>query len=127
MKIDKNVFKIEFTKGTGAGGQHRNKVETCAVVTHIPSGQKEKCEDTRYKNKNLEIAYTRLVDRLKQQIKDKRHEEFNAKRVKAIEEKGTIRTYNYQRGEVKDHETGNVFDLKKVLNGDLDPIIKQKR
>jgi protein subunit release factor B len=33
MKIDKTIFKVTFTRGTGAGGQHKNKVETCAVVT----------------------------------------------------------------------------------------------
>ena len=62
MKINKNIFKVEFTRGTGAGGQHKNKVETCAVVIHIESGEKEKCEDTRYKNKNLEIEWKNTLD-----------------------------------------------------------------
>ena len=34
-----------------------------------------------------------------------------------------IRTYNYQRGTVKDHRSGVVANLKKVLDGDLDCLI----
>ena len=122
MKIDKNIYKIEVTKGTGAGGQHKNKVETCAVVTHILSGLSEKCEETRYKNKNIQLAYERLVKKMQKIALDAKLEELNEKRRKAIETNGTIRTYNYQRNTVKDHRTGKTADLKKVLNGNLDLI-----
>ena len=124
MKIDKNIFKIDVTKGTGAGGQHKNKVETSVVVTHIPSGLKEKCEETRYKNKNIETAYERLVKRLQKIAFDKKMEELNEKRKEAIKKNGTIRTYNFQRGTVKDHKTGKIANLKKVLDGHLDLIKK---
>ena len=120
IDIDKKKYKVEFTKGTGAGGQHRNKVETCAVVTHIATGLKEKCEDTRYKNKNLETAYKRLVNRIVEIQKQKLHNEKNDESNKAIETNGVIRTYNYQRNEVKDHRTGAKANLTKVLNGELD-------
>ena len=122
MKIDKNIFNVDVTKGTGAGGQHKNKVETCAVVTHIPSGLKEKCEETRYKNKNIEIAYKRLVKRLQKIALDQKMKELNDKRREAIKKNGTIRTYNFQRGTVKDHKTGKIANLKKVLDGYLDLI-----
>ena len=119
MKIDKNIFKVEVTKGTGAGGQHKNKVETCAVVTHILSGLSEKCEETRYKNKNIETAYKRLVKRLQKIALDQKMEELNEKRREAIKKNGTIRTYNFQRGTVKDHRTGKTANIKKVLDGNL--------
>ena len=38
MKINKEDLKIEYTKGTGAGGQNKNKVETACKITHIPTG-----------------------------------------------------------------------------------------
>jgi peptide chain release factor 1 len=122
MKIDKNIFKVDVTKGTGAGGQHKNKVETCAIVTHVPSGLQEKCEETRYKNKNIETAYKRLVKRLQKIALDLKMEELNEKRKEAIKKNGTIRTYNFQRGTVKDHRTGKTANLKKVLDGHLDLI-----
>jgi peptide chain release factor 1 len=120
MKINKKIFKIDITKGTGAGGQHKNKVETCVTITHIPSGEKETCQETRYKNKNIEIAYDRLVSRLEEIESAKQHAERNDNRVKAIEENGVIRTYDYKRNLVKDHKTGKTANLKKFLNGELD-------
>jgi protein subunit release factor A len=120
MKIDKKIFKVDITKGTGAGGQHKNKVETCVTVTHIPSGKKETCQETRSKTKNLETAYTRLFKRLQQDEMKRQHLENNAEKLKMIENAGTIRTYNYQRNEVKDHRSGKTADLKKFLDGNLD-------
>ena len=122
MKIDKNIFKIVVTKGTGPGGQHKNKTESCAVITHVPSGLQEKCEETRYKNKNIETAHKRLVKRLEKIALDKKMEKLNEKRREAIKKNGTIRTYNFQRGTVKNHRTGKTANLKKVLDGRLDLI-----
>ena len=42
--FNKKDYKIEYTKGTGAGGQHKNKVETCVTITHLPTGMKERCQ-----------------------------------------------------------------------------------
>jgi protein subunit release factor A len=124
MKIDKKIFKVDVTKGTGAGGQHKNKVETCAVVTHIPSGLQEKCEETRSKIKNIETAYKRLVKRLQKIALAKKMEELNEKRREAIKSNGVIRTYNYKQNTVKDHRTGETANLKKVMDGNLKLINK---
>ena len=69
MKIDKNQYKVEYTRGTGAGGQHRNKVETCVVITHLATGMQEKCEDQRSRAQNEKIAFERLKAKLKQRAK----------------------------------------------------------
>ena len=120
MKIDKTKFSVKYTRANKNGGQHVNKVETCVVITHLPTGLKEKCEETRYKNKNFKLAYDRLVKRLDDIEKNKKHDQLNQKRNEAIENAGRIRTYNYERNTVKDHRTGKTADLKKVLNGNLD-------
>ena len=120
MKINKKIFKVDITKGTGAGGQHKNKVETCVTITHIPSGLKETCQETRHKNKNIEIAYERLQKRLKDIALEEKKRILNEKRNEAIETNGVIRTYNYQRNQVKDHRTGKSASLNKVLDGRID-------
>jgi len=119
MKIDRNTYKIEYTRGSGPGGQNRNKVETCVVITHIESGLKEKCEDSRKRNLNEKTAYIRLQKRLQAIEDDKKHEKINDARKKAIKHNGIIRTYNFQRNTVKDHRSGKTADLKKFLNGNL--------
>jgi peptide chain release factor 1 len=119
MKLNKKDLKIEYTRGTGAGGQHKNKVETCVTITHIPTGMSERCQDTRYKKRNYEIALDRLTKRIEAKRKLENHNKLNEDRVKAIESQGVIRTYNFQRNQVKDHRTGKTADLKKFLDGNL--------
>jgi len=120
--FNKKDYKVEYTKGTGAGGQHKNKVETCVTITHIPTGFKERCQDTRYKRKNHDIAFERLKKRVIKLYETELHLEKNRKRIESMKN-GVIRTYNYARNEVKDHRTGEKYNLKKFLNGDLDFLI----
>ena len=113
-------FKITYTRGTGPGGQHKNKVETCVVITHIPTGMKEKCEDTRSRARNENIAMARLLRRIEDEKKKVLDEKQNDFRREQIENKKTKRTYNYTRNEVVDHETGKRANLKKVMDGKID-------
>ena len=118
--MSKKEFKITYTRGTGPGGQHKNKVETCVVITHIPTGLQEKCEDTRSKIRNEKIAMERLLKRLEEQKQKQQEEMKNQLRKEQIENKKTKRTYNYARNEVVDHETGKRANLKKVMDGNID-------
>ena len=118
--MNKKDFEIQYTRGSGPGGQHRNKVETCVTIIHLPTGFREKCEDTRSKLKNKEIAMERLVARVKELEKNKKLEKQNELRKKIMEDKKAVRTYNFPRNEVVDTRTGKRANLKKVLDGDLD-------
>ena len=46
MKKTKD-FKSDFKLGSGPGGQHKNRTQSCVVVTHIPTGLNERCQATR--------------------------------------------------------------------------------
>ena len=116
---NKKDYKVEYTRGTGAGGQHKNKVETCVTITHLPTGMSERCQDTRYKKKNYDLALERLNKRILEKNRILKHIEKNKQRVEAIKNTGVIRTYNFPRNEVKDHRTGNKANLKKFLDGNL--------
>jgi protein subunit release factor B len=60
----KKDFCIERMRGSGPGGQHRNKTESCVRITHIESGMSEYCCETRSQHKNLNTAFRRLAKRL---------------------------------------------------------------
>ncbi len=113
-------FKVRYSRGSGPGGQHKNKIETCVEITHLPTGMKERCQDTRSRAQNEKKA----MFRLKQRIEKKRKEEYldgvNKLRQDQILPKAVARSYNAARNEVKDHRTGNKADMKKVMRGDLD-------
>lgn len=115
--MDKD-FKITYTRGSGPGGQHKNKVETCVVIEHLPTGFTERCQDTRSQAQNQKIAMQRLETCIDAKDAAIREERMNQWR-EASKNQGVIRTYNYARNEVKDHRTGKKANLKKVLNGNL--------
>ena len=48
------------TKGSGPGGQHRNKVETKVVLTHRPTGVAGQAGERRSQPENRHVAVRRL-------------------------------------------------------------------
>ena len=52
--------QVTRTRGSGPGGQHRNKVETAIVVKHEPSGVVGQASEKRSQQANKEVAITRL-------------------------------------------------------------------
>jgi peptide chain release factor 1 len=114
MEIDLKDIKIEYFKGSGPGGQRRNKVETAVRAIHVPSGIKAECQDSRSQAQNKASALAELYRRLNLRIAEVRRDKL---RAMFPQETLTIKTYNFQRGTVKDHRTGRVKSLSEVLNG----------
>ena len=52
--------RVTFGRGSGPGGQHRNKVETAAFVTHLPTGVKATARERRSQAQNRHVAQQRL-------------------------------------------------------------------
>ena len=112
--LRKKDFRIQTFKGSGPGGQHRNKVETAVRITHIATGISAESTDSKSQLKNRSTAFLKLAKKL---IKHYENEQFET-----IQEKiapVTIRTYNEIRNTVKDHRTGITAKYKDVLNGKI--------
>lgn len=107
-------LKIERIRGTGPGGQRKNKVATCIRLTHIPTGivvvadHRTQTESMRHARKDMERKLAEAKAGLKASEK-------KARRDKAIHDTTTIRTYDFKAGTVKDHRTKKVASLKDVL------------
>ena len=116
---DKDLH-ITYTRGSGPGGQHKNKVETCVTVIHGPTGLSVRCQDTRSKVQNLKKAKVRLSEKIVKFEKDKLQKQKNERRLELIKNQQVVRTYNYNRSEVYDNRTKTRHDLKKFMRGEID-------
>ena len=59
-----NGCSFHRTRRSGPGGQHRNKVESAIVVTHVASGIKAEANERRSQHENRREAIKRLRVRL---------------------------------------------------------------
>ena len=64
LDILEEEVELEFLKGSGPGGQHRNKRETGVRLRHPPSGVTVMATERRSQLRNRELAFERLISRL---------------------------------------------------------------
>ena len=114
----KNI-KIEYFRGKGPGGQHKNKTSSCVRATHIPTGISVTI-DGRNQHKNKRKALQELNKRLQEEQNNIKAEIKKEDRDYKIKNTKIIKTYNYKTQTVKDPRTGKTAPLKKVLNGHLE-------
>ena len=61
LRLTKDDFSIETMRGSGPGGQHRNKTDSAVRITHKPSGTVSSCCDSRSQRFNKTEAFKKLI------------------------------------------------------------------
>ena len=64
LGIREQDLEEHFVRAGGPGGQHVNKVSTCVVLTHRPSGLTVRCQEERSQGMNRYRARVRLADKM---------------------------------------------------------------
>ncbi len=78
LGICEEAIEEQFVHAGGPGGQNVNKVATCVVLTHRPSGISVRCQEERSQGLNRYRARMRLaekIDDLQQGHKARRQQE----------------------------------------------------
>lgn len=112
-------------RGSGAGGQHRNKTESAVVVTHLPTGLVVRCESERSQKQNRETALQLLRARLFAQKEAAEHGARAADRRRQVgsgQRGDKRRTIQCQNGVVVDHVLGTRIEVRAYLRGDVEGL-----
>lgn len=123
FKLNLNDISISYTRSSGPGGQNVNKVSSCVQMTHLPTGFQIKVQDTRDQNKNKEIAFQRMTEKLKSIEDQKNYEKNKSFRNDQIGEGGRglkRRTYRLREDSVIDHITGKICRWRDILKGRIE-------
>lgn len=104
FSITQKDLKFDYFRGSGPGGQHRNKTDTACRCTHPASGAVGTSQEFKSQKQNKEAAFGRMAksDKLKKwirleasrklgvldKIKDEVEQEMKNVRVEGKDEKG---------------------------------------
>ena len=73
VEIKDSEIIIEFYRGSGPGGQHRNVTDSAVRIRHLPTGIVTQASERRSQLQNREIAMERLRTALeKKELKAKK-------------------------------------------------------
>jgi peptide chain release factor 1 len=120
--LNASDVQIDTFRGTGPGGQHRNKTDSAVRATHVPTGLVAVAQDDRSQHVNKERALEVLAARVTERKSTAMTEVRERKRARD-HGRGHIaerqRSYLWREGVAVDHTSGVRVPLTRALNGDL--------
>jgi protein subunit release factor B len=108
LGVRPDEFDEVFSRSSGPGGQHVNKVSTAVTLIHRPSGISVMVQETRSQYRNRQLALNRLIALIEETRKQKaaerrsateRERRRNSKRPRALRRE--IRKSKEHRAEIK--------------------------
>lgn len=116
------------TRGTGAGGQAKNKTSNAVHMKHVPSGMQVRVETSRSQWENRKLAKQLLfakmtawsLETLAAHERDMRRD-----KIGTGQRGDKIRTIRMQDNRVKDHRTGRSMPADVYLRGEVKELVRE--
>lgn len=124
--VSKDDIEEKFTKGSGSGGQKRNKTSSTVMLTHKPTGISVRVDAGRSQTYNRQAALDKLVSELQSRENKKFElEEYQTRKsqVGSGMRGDKRRTIQVKNDNVIDHVTGKRTTWKKYSRGIFDELI----
>lgn len=125
--IPENELEITTTKGTGPGGQHKNKTESAVRIVHKPTKISVVIDGRdQFSNKReARRIVTARVNEAKRVVADAEYAAFKRKQMGDGGRGDKVRTYNFIDSRVVDHRLGTkTSDIKSVMKGDFSKLFR---
>jgi peptide chain release factor 1 len=125
-KLDDRDLEITTRRGSGPGGQHKNKTDSCVDIKHKPTGITVTV-DGRKQHQNKALALQILRAKILAQERERGILERNRNRRQQVglgmrgDKRRTIRVNDNQ---VIDHVLGRTTSFKEYSKGNFDNIIR---
>lgn len=121
VEISTNEIKVETTRGTGPGGQHRNTTDSTVVITHEATGIKV-VRNGRCQHKNKAEGLIELKKRVNEFYRNGHNSidiEHRKSQIGNSERSDKRRTYKVKESMVIDHVSNKTASLKDILRGKI--------
>lgn len=117
--------EIQTCRGSGPGGQKRNKTETAVQIRHKPSGLMVRCDQERSQQQNKQTAIAILAARLSQSAGSaakSQERDMRRMQVGSGERSDKVRTIQVKNGVVFSSKTDRRMRLDDYLKGNIEPV-----
>ena len=115
LGVQEKDMKESFTRSSGPGGQNVNKVETCVVLKHLPTGVTIRYQVSRSQALNRFMARRLLIDEL-----EARRMGAESARQRTIWQIRKRKARISRRAKKRMLEAKRLHSLKKQLRGPVD-------
>jgi peptide chain release factor 1 len=116
---------MTLQRGSGPGGQHRNRTDTCVRLKHLPTGIIVRIDGrSQYQNKidAREILEVRVANFYKE-IELQKNGAVKSNQMKDAGRSGKTRTYNFAESRVVDHISNKkTTQIDRVMKGELNLV-----